>query len=69
VPAGWEDIENYRLSKQQWLEKFLELSNGIPSDDTFSRVFEKLDSKVLEKKLSQSWQQILGGDDPPQTHS
>ena len=26
---GWEDIENYGLSKQQWLEKFLELPNGI----------------------------------------
>ena len=32
---GWEDIENYGLSKQQWLEEFLELPNGIPSDDTF----------------------------------
>jgi hypothetical protein len=26
---GWEDIENYGLSKQQWLEEFLELPNGI----------------------------------------
>ena len=32
---GWEDIENYGLSKQEWLEEFLELPNGIPSDDTF----------------------------------
>ena len=31
---GWEDIENYGLSKQQWLEEFLELPHGIPSDDT-----------------------------------
>ena len=44
---GWEDIENYGLSKQQWLEEFLELPNGIPSDDTFRRVFEKLDPKVF----------------------
>ena len=57
---GWEDIENYGLSKQQWLEKFLELPNGIPSDDTFRRVFEKLDPKVLEEKLSQWLQQIMG---------
>jgi hypothetical protein len=35
---GWEDIENYGISKQQWLEEFLELPNGIPSDDTFRRV-------------------------------
>src|SRR6476469_5041712 len=58
--VGWEDIENYGLSKQQWLEEFLELPNGIPSDDTFRRVFEKLDPKVLEQKLSQWLQQIMG---------
>jgi hypothetical protein len=27
---GWEDIENYGISKQQWLEEFLALPNGIP---------------------------------------
>ena len=57
---GWEDIENYGLSKQQWLEEFLELPNGIPSDDTFRRVFEKLDPQALEKKLSQWLPKILG---------
>ena len=57
---GWEDMENYGLSKQQWLEQFLELPNGIPSDDTFRRVFEKLDPKALEQKLSQWLQQIMG---------
>lgn len=31
---GWEDIENYGISKQTWLEEFLALPNGIPSDDT-----------------------------------
>jgi predicted transposase YbfD/YdcC len=57
---GWEDIENYGISKQQWLEEFLELPNGIPSDDTFRRVFEKLNPKILEQKLSQWLQQIMG---------
>ena len=41
-------------------EEFLELPNGIPSDDTFRRVFEKLDPKFLEEKLSQWLQQIMG---------
>jgi hypothetical protein len=27
---GWEDMENYGLSKQSWLKQFLELPNGIP---------------------------------------
>ena len=31
---GWEDLENYGLSKQKWLAEFLALPHGIPSDDT-----------------------------------
>ncbi|MEG4898487.1 ISAs1 family transposase, partial [Microcoleus sp. F10-B4] len=51
---------NYGISKQQWLQKFLDLPNGIPSDDTFRRVFEKLDPKVLEQKLTQWVKQLIG---------
>ena len=57
---GWEDMENYGISKQQWLQKFLDLPNGIPSDNTFRRVFEKLDQKVLEQKLTQWVKQLIG---------
>jgi DDE_Tnp_1-associated len=39
---GWEDMELYGLSKYDWLSTFLELPNGIPSPDTFRRVFEKI---------------------------
>ena len=42
---GWEDIENYGISKKQWLEKFLALPHGIPSDDTF---VEYLSSSTLK---------------------
>jgi hypothetical protein len=48
---GWEDMKNYGISKQEWLQQFLEPPNGIPSPDTFRRVFEKLDSQILEQKL------------------
>lgn len=37
---GWEDIEEYGLNKQDWLKRFLELPFGIPSLDTFRRIFE-----------------------------
>lgn len=57
---GWEDLENYGLSKQQWLEEFLELPNGIPSDDTFRRVFERLNPQALEQWLTQWLQQLMG---------
>jgi predicted transposase YbfD/YdcC len=46
---GWEDIENYGISKQTWLEEFLALPHGIPSDDTFRRVFEFIDPEALNR--------------------
>src|SRR6187401_3428782 len=36
---SWEDIELYGRAKQAWLKTFLRLPNGIPSHDTFRRVF------------------------------
>ena len=45
---GWEDMENYGLSKYDWLEQFLALPEGIPSADTFRRVFEPINPKVFE---------------------
>ncbi|WP_445301313.1 transposase family protein [Microcoleus sp. Pol11C2] len=35
---GWEDMENYGVSKCEWLEQFLALPGGIPSADTFRLV-------------------------------
>ena len=45
---GWTDIEEFGKSKEEWLRKFIPLANGIPSHDTFSRVFERLDPKQFE---------------------
>jgi len=46
--ASWEDIELYGRSKQAWLKTFLALPNGIPSYDTFRRVFMLLDPDAFE---------------------
>jgi predicted transposase YbfD/YdcC len=46
---GWEDMENYGLSKYEWLEQFLKLPEGIPCADTFRRVFERINPKVFEQ--------------------
>jgi predicted transposase YbfD/YdcC len=40
---GWVAIEEFGKAKLGWLRRFLELPNGIPSHDTFGRVFGKLD--------------------------
>jgi predicted transposase YbfD/YdcC len=45
---GWVDIELYGKSKQGWLGTFLELPNGIPSHDTFGRVFSLIDAQQFQ---------------------
>ena len=39
----WEEVEEFGRSKSDWLKRFLALPNGIPSHDTFYRVFVALD--------------------------
>jgi predicted transposase YbfD/YdcC len=46
---GWEDMALYGLSKYDWLVTFLDLPNGIPSPDTFRRVFEKIRPDEFER--------------------
>src|SRR5438876_2056256 len=57
---GWVDVELFGISKQKWLEKFLELPNGIPSHDTFGRVFALLDPQQLARVLRQFVQTVTG---------
>jgi len=42
---SWAHVAEYGRSKQQWFSQFLTLPNGIPSHDTFGRVFAMLDPK------------------------
>ena len=51
---GWEDIEMYGIARKKWLEKFLELPNGIPSHDTFARVFSQINPEEFNKSFL-SW--------------
>jgi len=39
---GFQDMELFGKSKRQWLQTFLALPHGIPSHDTFGRVFARL---------------------------
>jgi predicted transposase YbfD/YdcC len=45
----WTEIELFGKSKRKWFKTFLTLPNGIPSHDTFGRVFSRLDPKQLEQ--------------------
>jgi predicted transposase YbfD/YdcC len=43
----WTEVETFGVAKRDWFEKFLELPNGIPSHDTFGRVFARLDPEAF----------------------
>src|SRR3954447_20511510 len=52
VVAGadsWDDIEDFGNAKVGWLKTFLALPNGIPSHDTFRRLFERLDPDEFQR--------------------
>jgi predicted transposase YbfD/YdcC len=46
---SWEEVEAFGEAKAGWLGRFLSLPNGIPSHDTFYRVFARLDPQAFGK--------------------
>lgn len=44
----WADVEAFGKAKADWLKQYLELPNGIPSHDTFSRVFARLNPEQFQ---------------------
>ncbi len=44
-------IEEYGQAKEKWFCLYLELPNGIPSHDTFSRWFAALDREALQESF------------------
>jgi predicted transposase YbfD/YdcC len=48
---SWDEIAEFGEGKRAWLEKWLALPNGIPSPDTFQRVFAKLDAQAFHARF------------------
>jgi len=55
---SWTEVEEFGDAKLDWLRGFLKLPNGIPSHDTFGRVFSRLDPEQLERCF-QKWMTAL----------
>jgi predicted transposase YbfD/YdcC len=55
---GWVDVQMFAESKRTWLSTFLDLQHGIPSHDTFGRVFARIDPNAFERCF-QNWMSSL----------
>ena len=55
---GWVAVETFGKAKEAWLRTFLELPHGIPSHDTFGRVFARLDPEAFQRSFI-NWVQAL----------
>jgi predicted transposase YbfD/YdcC len=55
---GWSDVELFGKTKKSWLKTFLQLPKGIPSHDTFGRVFAKIKPEEFQKRFIE-WVQAV----------
>jgi len=55
---GWVGVAQWAEGRAEWLGTFLDMPNGVPSHDTFDRVFSMLDPDELASCLS-TWDETL----------
>jgi predicted transposase YbfD/YdcC len=48
---SWSEVEEFGQAKEAWLKQYLDLPAGIPSHDTFSRVFRLLDAAEFQRRF------------------
>lgn len=61
----WNEMEEFGEAKKEWLESWLDLPNGIPSHDTFNRVFSALDPEQFGDCFS-GWMEAVASVLPAQ---
>jgi predicted transposase YbfD/YdcC len=46
---NWQTVETFGITHHEWFKRFLRLAHGIPSHDTFERVFDRLDPRAFQR--------------------
>jgi predicted transposase YbfD/YdcC len=49
----WQQVEAFGKQRFDWLRRFIALANGIPSHDTFERVFDRIDPSAFHRCFQQ----------------
>lgn len=57
---NWVEVAEFAQTRQPWFAQFLDLSSGVASHDTFTRVFRMLDAQQLERACLQWLDQLAG---------
>jgi len=57
---GWADVERFAKAKLDWFRQYIELPHGVPSHDTFGRVFARLDTGEFLSAMHQWVDQFAG---------
>ncbi len=47
----WIEVEAFVEAKEEWFKQFVELENGVPSHDTYERVFENTDTEAFNSSF------------------
>jgi len=61
---NWEDVEEFGKTRIEWFQTFLDLPHGIPSHDTFTRVFARLDPEQFQAcflRWMKAVSELIGG--------
>jgi predicted transposase YbfD/YdcC len=57
---GWADVARFAKSKRKWFRQFIALEHGVPSHDTFGRVFSALDTGEFLTAMH-AWVDVFAG--------
>lgn len=58
----WTEVETFGKEREEWLSKYLDMSNGVPSHDTIGRVFRLLRPETFSQ-IFHEWIEVAMG--PP----